>query len=80
MIAVRAVFFTGIAGSTFFEYKGIFTVDDLLPFYPGRCSVYGYILALREARYRFALCAFILVELKLRHIATNLLSPNLRKC
>jgi hypothetical protein len=77
MVALRTVFFTGIAGSAGFQHKRVFTADDLLPFYPGSGIVYGYILAPGEAGYRFAPGAFVFVELKLRHNATNLLSPNL---
>jgi hypothetical protein len=72
MITVRAVFFTGIAGSACFQHKRIFTIDYLVPFYSGSGIVYGYILAFCEASYRFALCAFVFVELKLRHNTSNL--------
>jgi len=79
MITVRAVLFTGVAGGAGFQHKRILAVDDLVPFNSGSGIVYGYVLALCEAEYGFAFGAFVFIELKLRHGATNLLSTDSRK-
>jgi len=62
MVAVRAIFFAGIAGCASLKHEGFLPVDDLLPLFFGGSRIQLDVLAFGETRDGFAPGAFIPVE------------------